>query len=161
VAGSTPAGETAGGETPVVTYVDPRYHYKVDAPGQMKPNADGTASVVGASERLEIVVILGTRANDPATLARDDVSTLPGSMTSFHLVSNPAAITLNGKKVHKFVYSFNAGSNAVTGKPLDLVGVRYYIPKDSSTVAVLTYAIVTNQYDPEGADDLARTFQWQ
>src|SRR3979411_1805945 len=85
VAGSTPAGETGGGEAPVVTYVDPRYHYKVDAPGQMKPNADGTASVVGGAERLEIVVILGTRANDPATLARDDVSTLPGSMTSFHL----------------------------------------------------------------------------
>lgn len=160
-AGNTPAGETGGGEAPVVTYVDSRYHYKVDAPGQMKPNADGTASVVGASERLEIVVVLGAKANDPATLARDDVITLPGSTTSFHLVSSPAAITLNGQKVHKFVYSFNAGSSAVTGKPLDLVGVRYYIPKDSLTVAVLTYAIVTNQYDPEGADDLARTFQWQ
>jgi hypothetical protein len=160
-AGSSPAGETGGGEAPVVTYVDSRYHYKVEAPGQMKPNADGTASVVGASERLEIVVVLGAKANDPATLARDDVTTLPGSTTSFHLVSSPTAITLNGKKVHKFVYSFNAGSSAVTGKPLDLVGVRYYIPKDSSTVAVVTYAIVTNQYDPEGADDLARTFQWQ
>lgn len=160
-AGSTPAGDTGGGEAAVVTYVDSRFHYKIDAPGQMKPNADGTASVVGPSERLEIAVVLGAKATDPATLASDDVTTLPGSMTSFHLVSGPAAITLNGKKVHKFIYSFNAGSSAVTGKPLDLVGVRYYIPKDSSTVAILNYAIVTNQYDPEGADDVARTFQWQ
>ena len=127
----------------------------------MKPNADGTASVVGASERLEIAVVQGAKASDPASLARDDVATLPLSITSFHLVSGPAAITLSGKKVHKFVYTFNAGSSAVTGKPLDLVGARYYIPKDSSTLAVLNYAIATNLYDPEGADDLASTFHWQ
>ena len=127
----------------------------------MKANADGKASVASPSERLDIAVVQGAKASDPATLAHDDVTSLPGSITSFHLVSGPTAITLNGKKVHKIVYSFNAGSSAVTGKPLDLVGVRYYIPKDSSTVAVLNYAIVTNQYDPEGADDLARTFQWQ
>lgn len=160
-AGSTPGAETGGGEAPAVTYVDSRYHYKVDAPGQMKPNANGTASVVGPSERLEIVVVEGAKASDPATLARDDVAALPSSVASFHLVSGPAAITLNGKKVHKVVYSFNAGTSVVTGKPLDLVGVRYYIPKDSSTIAVVSYAIVSNQYDPQGADDVASTFQWQ
>jgi hypothetical protein len=160
-AGSTAGAETGGGEAPVVTYVDARFHYRIDAPGQMTSSADGTASVVGPSERLAIAVVLGSRASDPASLAKEDVSALPGSRTSFHLVSGPAAMTLNSKKVTKFVYSYNAGSSPVTGKPLDLVGVRYYIPKDSSTVAVLDYAIVTGQYDPEGADDLARTFQWQ
>ena len=160
-AGSTPGAETGGGEAPVVTYVDSRFHYRIDAPGQMTSNADGTASVVGPSERLAIAVVLGARASDPATLAKEDAAALPGSRTSFRLVSGPAAMTLNGKKVSKFVYSYNAGSSPVTGKPLDLVGVRYYIPKDSSTVAVLDYAIVTGQYDTEGADDLARTFQWQ
>ncbi len=94
-AGSTPAGE-AGGEASLVTYVDSRYNYRVVATGKMKPNAEGTASVVGASERLEIAVVQGARASDPALLAHDDVAMLPRSITSFHLVSGPAAITLNG-----------------------------------------------------------------
>jgi hypothetical protein len=158
--GGAPAGES-GGEAPSVTYVDSRYHYRVDAPGEMKPNADGTASVVGPSERLEITVVEGAKASNPAKLASDDVATLRGSNPSFRLVSGPATITLSGRKVHKLVYSFNAGTSAVTGKPLDLIGVRYYIPKDSSTIAVVSYAVVSNQYDPEGADDVARTFSWQ
>jgi len=75
--------------------------------------------------------------------------------------ASPGEITLNGKKVEKVVYTYNAGTSSVTGKPLDLVGVRYYIPKDSATLAVVAYGIVSNQYDPQGADDIATTFQWQ
>jgi hypothetical protein len=127
----------------------------------MSANPDGTASVVGPSERLGIAVVQGAAASDPAALARADLTSLPGSTKSFQLVSGPAELTLSGRKMQKFVYRYNAGNSEVTGKPLDLVGVRYYIPKDSSTVAVLNYGIVSNQYDPEGADDVARTFQWQ
>jgi hypothetical protein len=158
---SQPAGEATTGEAPVVVYVDSRYHYRVEAPGQMSANPDGTASVVGPSERLGIAVVQGAAASDPAALARADLTSLPGSTKSFQLVSGPAELTLSGRKMQKFVYRYNAGNSEVTGKPLDLVGVRYYIPKDSSTVAVLNYGIVSNQYDPEGADDVARTFQWQ
>jgi hypothetical protein len=158
---SQPAGEAATGEAPAVVYVDSRYHYRVEAPGQMKANPDGTARVVGPSERLEIAVVQGPRASDAAALAQADVTALPGSTKSFQLLSGPAAITLAGRKAQKLVYRYNAGTSEVTGKPLDLVGVRYYIPKDSSSVAVLNYGIVSNQYDPEGADDVARTFQWQ
>ena len=129
--------------------------------------------------RLEKVRLAGTEQNvfrpgDPdarraahvplgglSALPRADLTSLPGSTKSFQLVSGPAELTLSGRKMQKFVYRFNAGNSEVTGKPLDLVGVRYYIPKDSSTVAVLNYGIVSNQYDPEGADDVARTFQWQ
>jgi hypothetical protein len=158
---SQPAGEGATGEAPAVTYVDSRYHYRVEAPGRMSANPDGTAGVIGPSERLEITVVQGPRASDPAARARADVTALPASTRGFQLVSGPAALTLSGKKVQKFLYRYNVGTSEVTGKPLDLVGVRYYIPKDSSSVAVLNYGIVSNQYDPEGADDVARTFQWQ
>jgi hypothetical protein len=157
----TNSAEATNGEAPAITYVDARYHYKVDGPGRMNANSDGTASVIGPSERLEISVVQGTKAANPVALARDDASTLPTSATNFRLIAAPTEITLNHRKVEKFVYSYNAGTSAVTGKPLDLVVVRYYIPKDASTVAVLKYGIVANQYDPQGADDIASTFQWQ
>jgi hypothetical protein len=153
--------ESNNGEAPSVTYVDARYHYRIDGPGRMTPTADGTASVVGPSERLTVAVVQGAAAADPAALARSDTKTLPSSTTSFRLMSGPSEITLNGKKVQKLVYAYNAGTSTVTGKALDLVGVRYYIPKDSATVAVVTYGVVSNQYDPQGADDIANTFQWQ
>jgi hypothetical protein len=149
------------GEAPAVAYVDARYHYKIDGPGHMSANADGTASVVGPSERLVVSVVRGSGAVDPAALARSDANTLGSSTTNFHLIAGPGEITLNGRKVEKVVYTYNAGTSSVTGKPLDLVGVRYYIPKDSATLAVVAYGIVSNQYDPQGADDIATTFQWQ
>jgi hypothetical protein len=106
-------------------------------------------------------VVQGAKATDVAALARDDVGGLPSSTAGFHLVSGPASITLNGHKAEKFVYSWSAGTSQVTNKPLTMVGVRYYVPKDAATVAVITYGIVSNQYDPQGADDVASTFQWQ
>jgi hypothetical protein len=63
--------------------------------------------------------------------------------------------------VTKFTYTWNAGTSAVTGKAVELTSVRYYVPKDSGTLAVITYGIVSNQFDPQGADDLASTFRWQ
>ena len=157
-----PGNETnANGEAPAVTYVDSRYHYKIDGPGRMAANADGTASVIGPSERLVVSVVQGSGAADPAGLARADLNTMPSSATNFHLMAGPGEISLNGKKVQKFIFTFNAGTSTVTGKPIDMVGVRYYIPRDSGTLAVVTYGIVANQYDPQGADDIALTFQWQ
>jgi hypothetical protein len=156
-----PGAEAANGEAPAITYVDSRYHFKVDAPGRMSANGDGTASVIGPSERLEVSVIQGSNAASPLALARDDAAKLATSATNFRLISAPTEVTINHKKVEKLVYAYNAGTSSVTGKPNDLVGVRYYIPKDTSTVAVLTYGVVANHYDPQGADDIASTFQWQ
>src|SRR3981189_3172138 len=68
----TPGAEAANGEAPATTYVDSRYHYKVDAPGRMSANGDGTASVIGPSERLEVSVIQGSNAANPLPLARDE-----------------------------------------------------------------------------------------
>jgi predicted small lipoprotein YifL len=152
---------TNNGEAAAVAYIDARFHYRIDGPGRMSASADGSASVIGPSERLVVSVVQGSSAADPAALARTDVRTMPSSAANFHLMAGPGEITLNGKKVQKFVFTYIAGTSAVTGKTLDLVGVRYYIPKDSGTVAVVTYGIVSNQYDPQGADDIALTFQWQ
>ena len=123
--------------------------------------ADGTAAYVGPSERLQVAVVQGARAADVATLARDDVAAFAASTATFQLVSGPSSVSLNGHQVEKFVYGWNGGTSPVTGKPVSLVGVRYYVAKDATTVAVITYGIVASRYDPLGADDIASTFQWQ
>ncbi|PZR67810.1 MAG: hypothetical protein DLM66_09965 [Candidatus Dormiibacter spiritus] len=159
--GATAGGEANNGEAPVVAYVDSRYRYRIDAPGQMTANADGTATYVGPSERLQVAVVQGVKAADVSALGRDDVATLSSSIAGFRLISGPASTNVNGRKMEKFIYNWTPGTSPVTGKPVTLVAVRYYVPKDSQTVAVITYGIVSNQYDPQGADDLASTFQWQ
>ncbi|HEV2035606.1 MAG TPA: hypothetical protein VGU71_15675 [Candidatus Dormibacteraeota bacterium] len=154
-------GDATTGESAPVSYTDARYHYVIDAPGRMNANADGTASFIGPSERLEIAVVTGSSASDPAALAAKDSTSLAVSASGFHQLSNPATVTLSGHHVTKFSYTWNAGVSGVTGKPIELTAVRYYVPKDSATVAVITYGIVSNQFDPQGADDLASTFKWQ
>jgi hypothetical protein len=155
------AGETVVGESVPVPYADARYHYRIDAPGHMTPNSDGTASFIGPSERLEIAVVTGSTAADLAGLASRDSKSLSTSAPSFHQVSSPATVTLNGHTVTRFSFTWNAGTSAVTGKAVELTSVRYYVPRDSATVAVITYGIASNQFDPQGADDLASTFRWQ
>jgi hypothetical protein len=155
------AGDSTSGESAPVSYADTRYRYVIDAPGHMNANADGTASFIGSSERLEIAVVTGSSASDPTALASKDSTALSLSASGFHQLSYPATVTLNGHRVTKFTYSWNAGTSLVTGKPVELTTVRYYVPRDSATVAVITYGIVSNQYDPQGADDLASTFKWQ
>jgi hypothetical protein len=156
-----PAGETTVGESAPTRYADTRSHYLIDAPGHMTANADGTASFIGPSERLEIAVVTGSGAADLAALANQDSRTLSASASGFHQVSGPSIVSLNGHNVTKFTYTWNAGTSAVTGKPVELTTVRYYIAKDAATVAVITYGIVSTQFDPQGADDLASTFRWQ
>ena len=69
-------------------------------------------------------------------------------------------VALAGRPVLKLVYA-TSGTNAVTGNVEALVNARYYIAKDPSTLAIVTYSIVATQYDPQGADDVVTTFQWQ
>ena len=150
-----------GGESVPVTYTDSRFHYRIDAPGgRMTSHADGTASYLGPSERLEVAIVQGSPAANPSSLATHDLSSLSTSAASFQKLTNPTAVTLNGRSVYRFSYKWNAGTNPVTGKAIDLTTVRYYVPKDSGTLAVITYGIVSNQFDPQGADDLVLTFQW-
>ena len=159
--GAAAGGEVNTGESAAVPYTDARYGYRVDAPGKMTVAADGSAAFVGPSERLQVVVLQGAQAADPAALARADIAALPATATGFRLESGPTSITINGHRGQKFVYSWSAGTSQVTGNPVQLVSVRYYVPKDSATVAVITYGIASNQYDPQGADDIATTFRWQ
>ena len=126
----------------------------------MTANADGTASYIGPQERLEVAVRTGSGL-DPAALAAADLPTLRSTVTGFQLVSGPAAIRLGNRSVQKLVYSWSAGTSPVTGKPIQLMTARYYIAKDATKVAVLTYGITASQYDPQGADDVALTFGWK
>ena len=159
---ATPAagGSANGGDAAAVAYVDSRYHYRIQAPGRMIAMADGTAAYVGSSERLQVAVVAGVRAADLPTLAGDDVAAFAASAAGFRLVSGPSSVGINGHPVEKFVYGYG-GTGAGTGRPVMLVGVRYYVPRAPATVAVITYGVLSDRYDPQGADDIAATFQWQ
>jgi hypothetical protein len=158
---ATAGAEANTGEGTPVTYTDSRFHYRIDGPGRMTAGPDGTATYIGPSERLEISVIQGTGATDPSALASQDIKTLAASAAAFQQRSSPAKLTLNGHHVTRFAYTWSAGTSTVTGKATELTSVRYYVSKDASTLAVITYGIVSNQFDPQGADDIVSTFQWQ
>jgi hypothetical protein len=163
VGGSGAPAENGGanGEAPATTYTNSKFKYRVDAPGRMTEAADGSAAYLGPVERLEITVLAGAAAADPHNRAADDLSALKSTKPAYKLVDPLAQVTLSGKKVEKFVFSWTDGVNAVTGKPNDLVSARYYIAKNGSTLAIVTYSTAANQYDPQGADDVATTFTWQ
>ena len=160
-AGGTAEAGAANGEAAGTRFISQRYHYRVDAPGTMTEAADGTASATRGVESMTIKVVTGGSAGDPGALAQSDLSTLPAQNPAYRLISGPGTGTLSGRSVVKFVYSWTNGTNPVTGRAEDLVTARYYIPKDAGTLAVLSYSITAPQYDPQGADDVATTFQWQ
>ncbi|HVS49025.1 MAG TPA: hypothetical protein VHJ99_08995 [Candidatus Dormibacteraeota bacterium] len=165
-AGTDAAPATAGaevntGEGIPVPYSDTRFHYRIDGPGHMTANPDGTAAYVGPSERIEISVVQGSRASDPAAMASQDLKSLATSAAAFRQISSPAKLTLGGYQVTRFAFTWNAGTSTVTGKAIELTSVRYYVSKDATTLAVITYGIVSNQFDPQGADDIVSTFKWQ
>jgi hypothetical protein len=93
-------------------------------------------------------------------LARADLNTLKTTAPGFRQVQAPAAVTVAGHRTVKFVYQWTAGTNAVTGKANQLITARYYITKDSTRLATVSYGSAANQYDPQGADDIANTFVW-
>lgn len=154
-------GETNNGEAPAVRYTDAREHYRIDGPGAMTVSADGSASYKGSLERLQVTVLHGSAAGDPAAAAGADVASLRSTATGFRLMNGPSAVRLGNLTAQKFVYRWTDGTSTVTGKPNDLLSVRYYIPKDGTTLAVISYSITAGQYDPQGADDVALTFAWQ
>lgn len=151
----------ANGEAPAYPYRNSTFKYRVDAPGLMTEAADGSAAYIGSAERLEIVVVTDASAADPHRRAADDLSVLKSTKPAYKLAAPLSQVSLSGKNVEKILFSWTDGVNQVTGKANDLVSARYYIAKDRSTLAVVTYSIAANQYDPQGADDVASTFKWQ
>jgi hypothetical protein len=154
------AGE-GGGEAALVKYTDAQSHYSVMAPGRLTQQPDGSAAFVGPSERVQVSVIQGAGAADLNALAQSEINSLSTSTQGFRVTAKPGPFTVAGHRGLKFTYTWSEGASAVTGKPTALTSVRYYIPKDSATVAVLTYGTATAQFDPQGADDIANTFKWQ
>jgi hypothetical protein len=153
-------GGGGGGEAPATRFVSSRNHYRVDAPGTMTEGSDGTAKSSHGLESLQIVVS-GSGAGDPAGYARSDLASLR-SASGFGLRSGPESFSLNASRSsQKTVYTVSGAANPVTGKAQTFVTVRYYVARNSSTMAVLTYSVIADQYDPQGADDVANTFAWQ
>jgi hypothetical protein len=160
---ATGAGEAgnAAGEAPAVRFVSTLNHYRVDAPGTMTEKSDGTATAKHGLESLTITVVTGSTAADPGAYARTALDS-QRSQSGFSLKSGPSGYSLSASRSSvKTLYTVYTASNAVTGKAQTLMIVRYYVPRDASTLAVLTYSIVQDQYDPQGADDIANTFAWQ
>jgi hypothetical protein len=149
----------AGGEVSLA-YTDTLHRYRISGPGRMTASADGSASFIGPVERLEVAIVDGTRAADPMALANADLGTLKTTATDFRQVQAPASVTISGHRSIKFVYQWTSGTNAVTGKANVLITARYYVTKDATRLAVVSYSSAANQYDPQGADDVANTFAW-
>ena len=161
LATGAPAENGGGnGEAAPHPFTNAKFNYRVDAPGTMVQAADGSAAYLGTAERLQIAVVSGTSAADPHSRSTADAGSLASAKSAFKLVQPATQINLAGKSVYKFIYTWTDGTNPVTGKPNTLVSVQYYITKDSSILAVLTYSIAASQYDPQGADDVASTFKW-
>ncbi len=156
----TAAGDVTTGEASGVRFVSQRFHYRVDAPGTMTEAADGTATASRGIEQLNVRIVTGAAAANPPAFAQSDIATLASTTSHYTLVTPPGAASLTGRPVYKVVFA-SSGTNAVTGAAETLVNARYYIARDSSTLAVVTYSIVASQYDPQGADDVVTTFQWQ
>lgn len=156
----TAAGDVTTGESAGVRFVSSRFHYRVDAPGTMTEAGDGTAKASRGVEQLTIRIVSGADAANSTAFAQLDAAHLPATTTAYRAVSPLAVVALAGRPAVKLVYATSA-TNAVTGNAEALVNARYYIAKDSSTLAVVTYSIVASQYDPQGADDVVTTFQWQ
>jgi hypothetical protein len=159
--GTAAENGAANGEAPTVAYTNSKFKYRVDAPGPMTEAADGSAAYRGPAERLEIAVVTDSSAADPHRRAANDLGGLKSTKPAYKLVVPLSQVSIYGKDVAKFVFTWTDGTNAVTGKPNDMVSATYYIAKDRSTLAIVTYSIVANQYDPQGADDVASTFKWQ
>jgi hypothetical protein len=156
----TTAGDVTTGESAGVRFVSSRFHYRVDAPGAMTEAADGTAKASRGVEQLTVRIVSGADAANPTAFAQSDAARLPATTTGYRMVRPLVVVALAGRSVLKLVYA-TSGTNAVTGNVEALVNARYYIAKNSSTIAVVTYSIVASQYDPQGADDVVTTFQWQ
>jgi hypothetical protein len=154
------AGDVTTGEAAGVRFVSQRFHYRIDAPGTVTEAANGTATASRGVEQLTIRIVTGSSAGSPVTFAQGDVAALPGTTSNYALVTPPGTASLAGRSVYKVVFA-SSGTNAVTGAAETLVNARYYIARDSATLAVVTYSIVASQYDPQGADDVVTTFQWQ
>ncbi len=158
--GDVAAGEANTGEAPSVPFESPTHHYAIAAPGTMTEDPNGAATSHFGGEQLSITVVSGVGAADPATVAKADMAHAATS-PNFKLTSGPTATRLGqAPTTLKAVYAATDGSNAVTGKPDDVVIVKYWVTKDASTLAVLTYRVTASQYDPQGADDIANTFRW-
>jgi hypothetical protein len=156
----TTAGDVTTGESAGVRFVSSQFHYRVDAPGAMTEAADGTAKASRGVEQLTIRIVSGGEVANPTAFAQSDAAGLPATTTGYRMVRPLVVVALAGRPVLKLVYA-TSGTNAVTGNVEALVNARYYIARNSSTIAVVTYSIVAPQYDPQGADDVVTTFQWQ
>jgi len=106
-------------------------------------------------------VVTGAAAADPMAVAQADMAKAR-STRNFNSKSAPAATMLKASDASvKATYSATDGTNPVTGKPNNVVVVKYWVPKDPSTLAVLTYTVTDSLYDPQGADDVANTLRWR
>lgn len=153
------APEGGGGGETALRYTDARYGYSIDAPGPMRARADGTAETASGEERLSVSVVALPSGSDALAYARRDLATAASS-PGYRLRLDARAFAVGGLPGAKLAYSWVNGTSQVTGKPNDLMTVRYYVPHGAQ-LAVIVYSIPLGQYDPQGADDVAGTFRWQ
>jgi hypothetical protein len=156
--GSGSSADQGGQNTPT-SYTDARHHYRVTGPGPISPRSDGTASFTGEDERFEVAVIEGDRAADPPGLAQGEINSLSSSSPNFRTVFGPGKVTVGVQSMVKATYTWTGKSHA-TGQQLKMTGARYYVSKDSVTLAVVRYEDASGEFNQQEADGFAGSFRW-
>lgn len=139
------------------SFTDARSRYSITAPGPMTSKSDGSASFSFENERLDVVIVEGAAAADPAALADKDASWLSSSTSGFRVVSRPAAVSIGGKQMVKFTYTSTVSRG---GGSLIVTTARYYIAKNDRLLAVVTYADDSAEFSGSEADGILTTFRW-
>jgi hypothetical protein len=155
---SASGAQNQGGENTPSGYTDTRYHYSITGPGPLKPQPDGTAVFVGEDERLQVAVVEGAKAADPLALAHTDLDAIKTSAPNFQVLVQPVAVSLAGQRGAKFTYAFSGKSH--TGGQIKIFAVRYYIPKNDSMLAVVSYQDAATEFSAAEADGFANSFHW-
>jgi len=152
------SGSGGGADKAIPTsFTDARHRYSITAPGPMTSKPDGSASFSHENERLDVVLVEGAAAADPAALADKEASSLRSSTSGFRLVSRPGAESIGGKQMVKFTYASTVSRG---GGSLTVMTARYYIPKDDKLLAVVTYSDDSGEFDGSEADGILTTFRW-
>ncbi len=152
------------GEEKMVVYRDSQNRYQVlFVNGWVTGTGDVVGSVKSSNQdrSVQIVVVSGAGKSAMALAAADEAglkTSTPGYQT---IVIKPGQ-TLAGQVV-SLIYRYQAGQNPVTGKPLEFIAARVYIPRaGSSDVAVITTTGPAAFYGDlsEIFDRVVSSFKW-
>lgn len=152
------------GEERMVVYRDSQNRYQVLLVNGWTTSAGDVAGSIRSTNKdryIQIVTVNsgGKSASDYA--AADDAS-LKASVAGYQTVATKPG-TIPYGAVTSLIYRYQAGQNAVTGKGLNFIAARVYVPRPNSTdLAIITVTAPAQNYGDlsEIFDRIVNSFKW-